>query len=96
VVLGVVGIEVVAVVGKRDEVLRAGLDVQVHQRFGFPVLRLPAVLHLHEADLRRMAIGLDVVLVLPVALQAASDVRVVVSWLAVREGVASSARQSRG
>ena len=51
-----------------DEVLGAGFHVQIEQRVGVPVLGLPAVLDFHEADLGRMAVVLDVVVVLPVAL----------------------------
>jgi hypothetical protein len=61
---GVVGVEVVVVVGERGEVLCAGGDVEIHQLFGLPVLGLPEVVDLHEAELGGMAVGGDVVVVL--------------------------------
>ena len=52
-ILGVVVVEIVVVVGQGDEVLRAGLDVEVHQLLRLPFLGLPEVVDLHEAELRR-------------------------------------------
>jgi hypothetical protein len=65
---GVVVIEVVVVVGQRGEVLCAGGDVEIHQLFGLPVLGLPEVVHLHPSNLGGMAVGLQVIVVLTVAL----------------------------
>ena len=65
----VVVVEVVVVVGQRGEILCAGGDVQVHQLFRLPVLRLPQVVDLHPAHFGRMAVGVQMMLVLRLALQ---------------------------
>jgi len=70
---GVVGggevIEVVVVVGERDEVLGARGLVEAHELFGLPLVGLPEVVDLHEAGGGGVAVGLEVVLVLGVALE---------------------------
>jgi len=70
---GVVGgaevVEVVVVVGERDEVLGAGGLVEAHEIFGLPLVGLPKVVDLHEAGGGGVAVGLEVVLVLGVALE---------------------------
>ena len=65
---GVVGVEVVVVVGQGGEVLCAGGGVEIHQLFGLPVLGLPEIVEFHEAELGGVAVGLDVVVVLAAAL----------------------------
>ena len=65
---GVVGVEVVVVIGQRGEVLCAGGDVEIHQLLGLPVLGLPHIVEFHEAELGGMAVGLDVEEVLAAAL----------------------------
>jgi hypothetical protein len=65
---GVVVVEVVVVVGQRGEVLGPGGDVEIHQLFGLPVLGLPEVVDLHPSDLGGMAVVLQVMVVLAVAL----------------------------
>ncbi len=62
------GVEVVVVVGQGHEILRARGLVEPHQRLWVPVLGLPQVLDLHEAEAGRVAVGLDVVLVEGIAL----------------------------
>ncbi len=44
-------VEVVVVVGERDEVLCAGAGVEAHELFGVPLVGLPEVVDLHEAGL---------------------------------------------
>ena len=68
IVAGVVGVEVVVMVGEGGEVLCPGGDVEIHQLFGLPVLGLPEVGEFHEADLGGVSVGGEVVVVLLVAL----------------------------
>ncbi len=65
---GVVVVEVVVVIGERGKVFRSGRNVHVHQLVGLPVLGLPEIVDLHPADLGGMAVGLQVVVVLAIAL----------------------------
>ena len=44
-------IEVIVMVGERKEVLCTGGLVQLHQLFGLPLIDLPQVIDLHEAEL---------------------------------------------
>ena len=67
-VFRVPAIEVVMVVGDRDEVLGAGLGVQPDQLLRFPVLRMPEIADVFVPELRRVPVGLDVVVVLGAAL----------------------------
>ena len=66
---GIERVEVVVVVGQAEEIFRAGAFVERHQLLGFPALGLPEVVDLHEADLRRVAVRLHVIVVGRVALQ---------------------------
>ena len=68
VMLGIVIVEVVMVVRQRDEIFRACLDVEVHQRFRFPFVGLPKVIQLHEPEFRGMAVSADVIIILSMAL----------------------------
>ena len=69
VILRIVGVKVVVVVGQRDEVLGAGPHVELHQFFRVPLLGLPEIVELHEAELRRMAVVLEVVFIVLRALE---------------------------
>ena len=68
VMLGVVIVEIVVVVGQRDEILRARPDVQVHERFRLPLFGLPQVVQFHEPEFRGMTVGAEVIIVLAMAL----------------------------
>src|SRR5512140_1698588 len=50
------------------EVLRAGLSVKLHQVIRIELIGLPCRYYVFESELRRVAVGLDVVLILPAAL----------------------------
>ncbi len=69
VVLRVPEVEVVVVDAHADEVTGARLLVERHQALGVPLLRLPERDHVLVARLRRVAVALEVVLVLLVALE---------------------------
>src|SRR5882724_760116 len=62
-VSGIERVEVVVMIGKRDEVLGTGVTVQLHQSFGFPGVGFPQVIEFHEAETAGMAIVLDVIVV---------------------------------
>ena len=66
--LRVPAIEVVVVLGDDAEVLRAGLLVERHQPVGVPLLGLPERDDVLVAELRRMAVVRDVILVVRAAL----------------------------
>ena len=51
-----------------EEVLRPSAFVEADQMLGIPLLRLPEIVDLHEADLGGVAVGLDVVVVVLFAL----------------------------
>ena len=65
---GIVVIEVIVMIGKGEEVLRAGSLVQAHQLLRLPLVRPPQVVDLHEAELRWMAVVLGVPVVIAIAL----------------------------
>ncbi len=67
-VLGIIGVEIVVVAGQLHEILGAGLFIQPDQALRIPAIDLPGVDDVHEAELGRMAVGLDVVVVIFVAL----------------------------
>ena len=69
VVAGVVAIEIVVVIGKRDEVFRAGADVKPHQFLRLPTFGPPEMVDLHEPGLRRVAVGFEMMFVLGMALE---------------------------
>src|SRR5450432_1517929 len=55
-------------VAQRDEIFRAGFGVEPDQFFGIPVFAAPEMANIFVPELRRMAICLDVVLVLTASL----------------------------
>ena len=59
--------EIVVVRAHADEVLRPGLLVELHQTVGVPLLRLPQRDDVLVAELRRMPVVLEVILVMLVA-----------------------------
>ena len=63
VIAAVIAIEIVVMAGQRHEIFRAGLLIFGHQRIGIPLVGGPQILDvLHPRD-RRMAVGLEVMLV---------------------------------
>ena len=59
-------VEVVVVVGQRDEVARPDILVEFDQIFGIPLLGPPFVYHILESELGGVAVFLDMEFVLPV------------------------------
>ena len=61
--------EVVVVIGQGEEIPRTGLLVELDQRIRVPALRLPFVDPVLEAEAGRVVLRVDVVFVLPAALE---------------------------
>ena len=65
---GGVIVKIVVMIGKGDEIARARFRIQIEQGFGPPLFRPPAVVELHEAGVDRMAVILQMMLILFAAL----------------------------
>src|SRR5208282_4862203 len=54
--LRVIAIKIVVVICQADEIARACLGVQLHERFGIPILRFPDMVDVLKPELRRMPV----------------------------------------
>src|SRR6266702_195419 len=60
---GVERVEIVVVIGKRDEVPGARVAIELHQSFGFPGFGLPQMIDFHEPESTGVTVMLDVIFV---------------------------------